>query len=250
MLAEGATDEQARRAVVMLDSNGLVFEGRGVIDADKLPFAMSPGDLRSWGFAPAARYDLEIVVSRVAPSVLVGTSGQAGAFTERVIREMAVRVRRPIVMPLSNPTANAEARPADVMAWSEGRAVVATGSPFDPVVVDGEVRVIGQANNVFIFPGVGLGAIVAGSREVTQGMFLVAARTLASMVPADRLVAGAMYPPLTELRAVSRRIAVNVAARACEEDLCPPMAMEEIEEAVEASMWSPGYRWVRPHRSI
>jgi malate dehydrogenase (oxaloacetate-decarboxylating) len=181
------------------------------------------------------------VIRQVATTVLVGTSGQAGLFTEAVIREMAAHVHRPVILVLSNPTASSEAVPADVLAWSGGRALVATGSPFPPVEVEGRQRVIAQANNVFVFPGVGLGAVVAHAREVTDGMFMAAASALAGMVTPERLAEGAVYPPLTDLRVISRRIAIAVAREARDQGLGRLAADEEIEAAVDATMWDPAY---------
>src|ERR1022692_1895254 len=154
-LAETVIREQdpgasLRRAVMMLDSRGLIFDGRDQVDEDKRPFALPAPELAACGFAAASHYDLETVVRQMAPTILIGTSASPGAFTERVIREMAARTPAPIVLPLSNPTLKSEATPADVLAWSDGRALVATGSAFDPVRVEGRDRVIGQANNVFI----------------------------------------------------------------------------------------------------
>jgi malic enzyme len=163
MRAEGEPAGDPRKAVVLLDSRGLIFEGRDHIDDDKRPFALPRRELSRLGFEPADRYDLETVIRHVAPTILIGTTGTSGAFTETAIREMTARVPSPIVLPLSNPTTNSEARPSDVLAWSAGRALVATGSPFDPVDVDGSQRLVGQANNVFVFPGLGLGAIVSRS---------------------------------------------------------------------------------------
>lgn len=245
-LAETVIREQdpaadPRHAVVMLDSHGLIFDGRGRIDDDKRPFALSEQGLRHYGFEPASGYDLEAVVRHVRPTVLIGTSGQAGAFTEPVIREMAGACAAPIVLPLSNPTANSEATPADVLTWSEGRAIVATGSPFEPVRVGGRTHVIGQANNVFIFPGVGLGSIAARAREVTDRMFLAAATTLAGLVPSDRLGEGTLYPPIAELRPISRAIAIAVAREARECGVGRLMSDEEIESAVDAAIWTPDY---------
>jgi malic enzyme len=142
---------------------------------------------------------------------------------------------------LSNPTSKCEAVPADVFAWSDGRAIVATGSPFDAVEVAGQRRLVGQANNVFIFPGVGLGAIISGAHEVTDGMFAVAARTLAGLVPQERLDAGAVYPALSDLRSVSRAIAVAAAREARDSGVGRLMNDQAIEEAVDAAMWMPGY---------
>ncbi len=230
-----------RRSMLMLDSRGLIFDGRDDVDDDKRPFALPGHELAAAGFEPAGRYGLEAVVRQFAPTILIGTSGTAGAFTEAVIREMAGRTAEPIVFPLSNPTANSEARPADVLAWSAGRALVATGSPFDPVLAGGRTHVIGQANNVFVFPGVGLGAIVARAREVTDRMFLVAATTLAGLVPAERLGTGALFPPLGDLRPVSRAIAVAVALEARDSQVAQLAPGEDIESAVDAAMWTPGY---------
>ncbi|HET8661994.1 MAG TPA: NAD-dependent malic enzyme [Micromonosporaceae bacterium] len=252
--AEGGSGDTVHRAVVMLDSHGLVFDGREGIDDDKRPFAMPGRELVRLGFASAGRYDLmrldiagvgpydlETVVRHVCPTILVGTTGAPGAFTEAAIREMAARVRQPIVLPLSNPTAKCEAVPADVLAWTGGRAVVATGSPFDPVPVGDGVRQVGQANNLFVFPGVGLGAIVSRTREVTDRMFLVAATTLAGMIPVARLEQGALYPRLAELRAISRAIAVAVAREAVESGVAQMPPGRRVEEAVDEAMWTPAY---------
>ncbi|HXW47011.1 MAG TPA: NAD-dependent malic enzyme [Streptosporangiaceae bacterium] len=241
MRAEGAPEEQIRRSVVMLDSGGLVFEGRDHLDEDKRPFALPRPELARFGFEPATRYELETVVRQVAPTILIGTSGTAGAFTETAIREMAAHVSAPIVFPLSNPTANSEATPADVLRWSQERALVATGSPFSPVQVGQNTRLVGQANNVFIFPGVGLAAIAARVREVTDRMFLTAATTLSGLVSAERLANGALYPQIADLRQISQAIAVAVAREARDSGLARLPAEEDIEAAVSAAMWAPAY---------
>ncbi|HTP17911.1 MAG TPA: NAD-dependent malic enzyme [Streptosporangiaceae bacterium] len=240
MRAAGGTAD-TRRSVLMLDSHGLIFEGRDRVDADKLPFALPHRELTGFGFEPGGHYDLETVVRQVAPTILIGTSGQPGAFTEAAIRAMAARTAEPIVFPLSNPTANSEATPADVLAWTEGRALVATGSPFAPVRAGDRTIVAGQANNVFIFPGVGLGAIAARAREVTDRMFLVAATTLAGLVTAERLGEGALYPPLHDLRQVSRAVAVAVAREAVDSQVAQLTPGEDIEAAVDAAIWMPHY---------
>ncbi len=147
----------------------------------------------------------------------------------------------PIVLPLSNPTQKSEATPADVFAWSDGRALVATGSAFDPVRVEGRLRVTGQANNVFIFPGVGLGVIASQAREVTDRMFLVAATTLADMVDTDRLAEGALYPSLAELRPISRAVAIAVACEASASGVAPAMSRDQAAAVVDAAIWTPEY---------
>lgn len=238
---QGVPEAERHRAIAMLDSRGLVYDGREGVDRDKRPFALDPAALAGYGFEPAGTYDLDTVIRQVRPTILIGTSGRPGSFTEPAIREMAAHVPVPIVFPLSNPTANAEATPDDVLAWSGGRALVATGSPFPPVHTGGGARVIGQANNVFIFPGVGLGAIATRAREITDRMFLVAATTLAGLVPAGRLASGALYPPLAELRRVSRAIAVAVGQEAGRAGIARLAAGEDVETAVDAMMWTPEY---------
>jgi malic enzyme len=181
--------------------------------------------------------------------VLVGTTAVGGSFDEAVLRAMAAGAPRPVVLPLSNPTSVAEAIPADVLRWTHGRAIVATGSPFDAVEIDGVRREIGQANNVFVFPGIGLGAIVAESRAITDRMFLLAARMLAGSVTDDRLASGAIYPPVGELRAVTRSIATIVAREAVASDLARIPADTDLDVLVDAAMWWPAYVPYRPARS-
>jgi malate dehydrogenase (oxaloacetate-decarboxylating) len=243
MRMEGATAEALSAATVMLDSKGLVYAGRAGLDDDKRDAAIGPEAMRRYGFEEGVAYGLEAVIARVKPTILVGTAGTPGAFTEAAIREMARHVERPIVFPLSNPTSSSEAVPADVLAWTGGRALVATGSPFDPVVHGGERRVIGQANNVFIFPGVGLGAIVSGARRVTDAMFHAAAAALAEHVSPERLAEGALYPKVSALRAVSRAIAIRVVSHVRG---AGPEAHDAIAREVDAAMWVPAYVAYRP----
>ncbi len=244
LVREGASAEGAAAATVLLDSRGLLYEGRADLDDDKRASALGAADMRRYGFDAGQRHGLEEVIARVRPTVLVGTAGTPGAFTEGALREMARHARRPLVFPLSNPTASSEAVPADVLAWTEGRAVVATGSPFAPVEHAGRTHVIGQANNVFVFPGVGLGAILAGAREITEDLFLAAATTLAALVPAERLAQGALYPSVSALRPVSRAIAASVVALVRG---AGPEAHEAILGEVDAAMWVPEYL---PYRAV
>ena len=203
-------------------------------------------ELARFAFEPAARHDLETVIRQVKPTFLIGTSGTPGTFTEPALREMAKHARVPVVMPLSNPTSKTEATPADIVEWTRGRALVATGSPFPPVEHGGRPHVIGQANNVLVFPGVGLGAIVGEAHEITDEMFLVAARKLASMVSEEHLAQGALYPPVSELRQISREIAVRVACQARDCGVGRLFPDEKIVAAVEAAMWWPDYVAYRP----
>jgi malic enzyme len=246
MKREGVPEADIRRAILMLDSNGLTFEGRTPLDDDKREFALDGELMGHFGFTGAERYSLETVIRHVRPTMLIGTSGTPGSFTEGAIREMGKHVKTPIVFPLSNPTSKTEAAPADILAWTEGRAIVATGSPFDPVPVEGTPRLIGQANNAFCFPGIGLGAIVAETREVTDEMFLAAAEACAASAPAELLEAGSLYPNQSQLRDVSRTIAIKIVRRARDAGVGRVIADEEVEAAVDAMMWWPDYVPYRP----
>jgi malic enzyme len=244
MVREGADETVVHRSMAMLDSHGLVFEGRDPLDEDKRELSLGLDELSFHGFderEPADRHDLESVIRHLKPTILVGTTGKPNTFTEAAIRAMAENARMPIVMPLSNPTSLTEADPADVIAWTDGRAIVATGSPFEPIVFQGRERIIGQANNAYIFPGLGLGAIVSETREVTDDMFLAAAEILASCVDQGRLDAGALYPSQSDLRGVSRRIAIRVVTEARDQGLGLPLRDEEIESAVDSAIWEPSY---------
>ena len=241
MRADGAPPEDVRTRIVMTDSRGLVFEDRNHLDADKQPFALPTGTLARYGFTSAPHYDLETVIRQVAPTILIGTTATAGTFTETAIRAMAAGTPVPLVFPLSNPTSRCEAAPADILAWSEGRALVATGSPFAPVQAGGRTRVIAQANNTYTFPGLGLGTIAAHARAVTDPMLLAAARTLAGLVPGSRLDQGALYPPLAGLRQISRAIAVAVVREARQAGLARMDPGLDAEDAVDSAMWTPEY---------
>jgi malate dehydrogenase (oxaloacetate-decarboxylating) len=243
MLESGVDDEQACRSIVLVDSHGLVHEKRTDLDAPKRELALSAEAMAEYGLAGHGKAIPGLVetIERVRPTVLVGTTATGGLFDEAVIRAMAAASERPIIMPLSNPTSKTEATPTDVLRWTAGRALVATGSPFDAVEVDGHVHEIGQANNVFIFPGMGLGAIAAEARMITPRMFLLAAQTLAEAVSGERLALGALYPPVANLRAVSRAIAIRVAREAVEEGLAGIDPEIDIEALVDGSMWWPAY---------
>ena len=249
MIAQGVDAATVKRSIVTVDTKGLVFSSRDELDDDKREFAMGPDELSHHGLdalAPGDRRNLEAVVAAVKPTMLIGTSGVAGAFTEAALREMAAHTEQPVVFPLSNPTAKTEALPADIMTWTEGRALIATGSPFEPVVVGGKSRIIGQANNVFIFPGMGLGAIVAEAREITDEMFLLAAETLAEMVSDERLAAGALYPAVSQLREVSRQIAARVVCQSRDCGVGRLYRDDEVLDAVDSAIWSPAYLPYRP----
>ncbi|HEV7731906.1 MAG TPA: NAD-dependent malic enzyme [Candidatus Binatia bacterium] len=239
MAAEGLAGDALLRAVVCLDSKGLVVDDGSIRDTYKRELAWSPAIATSFGLAGGA--SLADVVRALRPTALIGTSGEPDTFTEDVVREMAKHVERPLVLPLSNPTSQCEAKPADVLAWTNGRALVATGSPFEPVQFAERTFVIGQGNNAFVFPGIGLGAIVAEAREVTDGMLEAAARRLAAEVTDDDLASGSLFPPIRRLRTITATVAEAVVAAARDEGVGRVLADAAIPGAVAAAMWEPVY---------
>jgi len=202
---------------------------------------MTAAERHAAGLKGHGPFDLETVVRAVRPTVLIGTTGHAGSFTEPIIRAMAEGTPQPIVMPLSNPTANTEAIPADILAWTSGRALVATGSPFEPVTMPGGKRTIGQANNVHVFPGIGLGAIVSETRVIPDIAFLRTAETLAGLVSDESLADGSLYPPIAQLRVNARLIAIEVVRALRDAGVGRAFTDEEIPAAVDAAIWRPVY---------
>ncbi len=247
MLEDGMAEADVRRALVLVDSQGQVHDRREDLDHTKREVALPSAAFTDYGFGTEFPGLVE-TIERVRPTVLVGATGVGGTFDEPVLRALAAGTDRPIVLPLSNPTSAAEATPIDVLRWTDGRAFVATGSPFDDVEVDGRRRAVGQANNVFVFPGLGLGAIAAEARSITDRMFLLAARTLAGAVSDARLAEGAIYPPVADLRAVTRRIATGVAREAVDSGLAGISPDEEIEALIDRAMWWPAYVPYTPAR--
>ena len=241
MEEEGLSPAAARNAIAMIDSRGLLVEGRPGLDADKTDAALPREFVSSLGLDPDGTHDLHAIVSAFRPTVLLGTTGIAGAFTEATIRAMAASCERPIILPMSNPTANTEARPSDVLAWTDGRATVATGSPFPPVEIGGDSRPVPQANNAYVFPGIGLGAIVSEARILPETAFLVAARRLAELADPEDVARGALFPPISDLRHVARELAIVVVAHLGELGVGRRFPPEAIAEAVDAAMWSPAY---------
>ena len=247
LLADGATPEEAQAAIAVVDSRGLVHAGRTGLDADKLAVARPVDRLRRDGFpaekatAPDVAPDLQAVVRILRPTILLGATGQPGTFDEELIVTLAAGARRPVVMPLSNPTSSSEALPSDVIRWSGGRALVATGSPFLPVEIEGARHEVGQANNVFVFPGLGLGAIVSEAGSMPDELFLVAARTLAGEVSEERLSSGALYPRVEDLRPVTRAVALAVAEAAVASGIAGIGPDTDVEAAIDGAMWWPDY---------
>jgi len=249
VISEGLTEKDARSAIWLVDSQGLVHTGRTGLEPFKQKYAQDATRLGDWQLSSADHITLLDVIKNVKPSILLGTSAQPGAFTEEIIREMAKHIERPVIFPLSNPTSKSEAVPTDLINWTGGRALVATGSPFPPVAFENRLISIGQCNNAFVFPGVGLGVIASGARRVTNEMFVAAAQALAEFSPTIQDPTASLYPALEGVRKVSRRVALAVAGEALRLGLTDARSTEELEQRVDAKMWIPRYaRYIRAVR--
>ncbi len=241
MVSEGLTERQARDRFYLLNRKGILHDEMAGLRPYQQRFAQPRERIASWGTGPDGTISLLEVVRQVQPTILIGASGQAGAFTEEVVRAMAQHVDRPIIFPLSNPTSRAEATPADLIAWTEGRALIATGSPFEDVLYGGHRYPIAQCNNSYVFPGVGLGVLAVGAHSVTDAMFNAAARALADCSPTRTDSAAPLLPPLSETRRVSRAIALAVAAAARHDGIASKGENEDLGQLIDAKMWQPRY---------
>ncbi len=239
LIREGVKGEELTKSIAVLDSRGLLVEGNTNGEPHKEEFAWPKAMVSSMGIDPNA--DLATLIRSLRASVLIGTSGQPGVFDEKVVRAMVEVCEVPLVFPLSNPTSKSEAQPKDVIAWSQGRALVATGSPFDPIEHKGRRHRFSQANNVYVFPGVGLGALIAEVTRVTDSMFTVAAQELAASVEESDLAESALFPPQSELRSVTARIAAAVVREARELGLGRKLSDADIDAAIKETMWFPDY---------
>jgi malate dehydrogenase (oxaloacetate-decarboxylating) len=241
LLAEGLTEAEVRQHQVFIDSGGVVWEGRPDLETHKREVALRRADLAPAGLTEPLPASLEKIILGVQPTVLIGTTGQPGDFTPAAIRAMADHCERPLIFPLSNPTSKAECTPSEALQHSDGRALVATGSPFDPVVFKGHKYVIGQCNNAFVFPGVGLGVLISEASRVTDSMFLAAARALANFTRSNDTTHNSLYPRLRELRAVSQLIAFKVAQTARDEGCGRSLDDAALQAAIQEFIWFPEY---------
>ncbi|WP_166695426.1 oxaloacetate-decarboxylating malate dehydrogenase [Bacillus cereus] len=239
MVRVGVSEEESYKRFWCIDRNGLVTDNMEDLLDFQIPYARKEAEVSEWKENDVI--GLAEVVKHVKPTILIGTSTVAGAFKEEIIKEMASHVERPIILPMSNPTPLAEAKPADLIEWTEGRALVATGSPFEPVTYNGVTYVIGQSNNALIFPGLGLGTIVVRASVMTDGMFAAAAEAVASMV--DTSQPGApILPEVEELRNISEMVAIEVAKVAVAEGVARVnLSDNDIKMAVQEAMWKPEY---------
>jgi malate dehydrogenase (oxaloacetate-decarboxylating) len=242
MVAGGLGGAEARHRFFAVDRDGLLIEGTpGITDAQR-PFVQSRDTVATWTLADRGRIGLIEVMTNAKPTVLIGVSGQSGAFDEAVIRTMAESVERPVIFPLSNPTSRSEATPQQLMAWTEGRALIGTGSPFPPVQWRDRLIPIDQTNNSYIFPGVGLGALAAGARRVNDAMFMAAAKALAALSPTATDRHGRLLPPVPALRRVAAAVAAAVARQAQSDGLAPPCDAATLDQRIAAQIWEPVYR--------
>jgi len=239
MVAEGLDEKHAARRFYLVDRDGLLVEGMNGLAEFQKPFLQSRAAVADWRSGDVV--SLMDVVNHARPTALIGVSGHYGAFSEQVVRTLAAQHARPIIFPLSNPVSCAEATPADIERWSEGRAIIGAGSPFPPLIRNGEKFNVDQTNNSYIFPGVGLGAIATQASRITDTMFMAAARALAELSPARHNPDGNLLPSVTALRDVAIAVAIAVGKQACAEGLTSGMTADHVEAAVNAKMWAPHY---------
>ena len=241
MMEEGLTEEQARSRCWLVNSKGVLHSGRKDLTPEQMVYAQPESRVADWPRTSNGRVGLADVIGKINATILIGLSTVAGAFSEAIIREMARKVERPIIFPLSNPTSKSEATPEDLIRWTDGRALVATGSPFAPVNYEGRKIPIAQCNNIYIFPAVGLGVVASGARRVTDSMMLAAARTLAGNSSALEDPSASLLPPLTDLRRVAAEIAVAVGIAAQKDGVAAPVTEDELHRQVTATQWTPDY---------
>jgi malate dehydrogenase (oxaloacetate-decarboxylating) len=241
MTEEGLTEEQARSRFWLINSKGVLHSDRKDLTPEQMIYAQPESRMAGWPRTSNGNVGLADVIGQIHSTILIGLSTVGGAFSEEVVREMARKIKRPIIFPLSNPTSKSEATAEDLIRWTDGRALVATGSPFAPVNYEGRKIPIVQCNNVYIFPAVGLGVVASSARRITDPMMLAAARMLAGNSPALKDPSASLLPPLTDLRRVAAEIAVEVGIAAQKERVAVPMTEEELRARVTATQWTPDY---------
>ncbi|WP_248961813.1 NAD-dependent malic enzyme [Sphaerisporangium perillae] len=241
MATDGVFDAEARRRFYVVDVNGLLTEHRTDLTPEQRVYAQPAETIAGWTRTGTRAPDLADVIANVDATILIGLSTATGAFSEPIIREMARKVRRPIIFPLSNPTSRSEADPADLARWTEGRVLVATGSPYPPLKIDGTEVPVAQCNNVFIFPAVGLGIVTSRATRVTDGMLQAAAGALGELSPALTAERASLLPPIGGLRGAAVHIATAVAVTAVREGVAPHAGADELRARVAATQWVPRY---------
>lgn len=241
MVSEGISEAQARSQIFMVDRYGLLTEGMEDLRDFQQVLTQKQESLSEWNYSGDYASLLD-VMHCAKPDILIGVSGQPGLFTEQVIKAMHQGCKQPIIFPLSNPIKQVEAMPEDVIAWTNGEAIVATGSPFEPVTFNGKEHIIPQCNNSYIFPGIGLGVVAVGAKRITDEMLMVASETLAAASPRANTGEGSLLPPLTQVEALSKKIAFNVAKKAIEQSVALEISDEKLASLIERNYWLPEYR--------
>lgn len=240
MKSEGLSEAEACSRLFAVDKDGLLIEGMPGIRPAQQRFVQARSVVANWELESTSHIGLADVVTNLKPTTLIGVSGQGGAFTEKIVRAMAANVERPVIFPLSNPTSRSEATPSDLIRWTDGRAVIGTGSPFGPVLWKGRQLPIDQTNNSYIFPGMGLGILSVRAHRVTDSMFTAAAKCLAELSPARSDERGRLLPPVAAIRSVSAAVAKAVALQAIRDGVTAPVE-EPLESLIKRSMWEPAY---------
>ena len=241
MKGEGLSEAEAGSRFCIIDKDGLLHSGRKDLTSEQSVYAQPESRVSGWPRTSNGHVGLADVIGKIDATILIGLSTVGGAFSEPIVREMARKVQRPIIFPLSNPTTKSEANAQDLIRWSDGRALVATGSPFAPVSYGSRTIPIAQCNNVYIFPAMGLGVVASGARRVTEPMMLAAARALGANSPALKDSFASLLPPLTEIRRVAAEIAVAVGIEAQKNDVAPKLSEEELRQRVRKTQWTPVY---------
>jgi malate dehydrogenase (oxaloacetate-decarboxylating) len=241
MKGEGLSEQEARSHFWIVNRKGLLHSGRKDLTPEQCIYAQREDRVSGWPRTSDGHIGLADVIGSIEATILIGLSTVGGAFTEAIVREMARKVERPIIFPLSNPTDKSEAKPDDLIRWTDGRALVATGSPFAPISYGGRTIPIAQCNNVYIFPAMGLGVVASGARRVTDAMMLAAARALAGNSPALKDSSASLLPPLTDIRRVAAGIATAVGTEAQKDGLAPKLTRDELNRRVMETQWTPTY---------
>ena len=246
MTSEGLSEQEARSRFWVVDRDGLLHSGRKDLTPEQSVYAQAEGRVSGWPRTSNGQIGLADVIGKIEATILIGLSTACGAFSEPIVRDMARKAARPIIFPLSNPTSKSEAKAEDLIRWTDGHALVATGSPFAPVTYRGRTIPIAQCNNVFIFPAMGLALVASGARRVTNAMMLAAARELGANSPALKDSSASLLPRLTDIRRVAAEIAIAVGMEAQKEGLAPTLSEDELRQRVTAAQWIPAYPSLAP----
>jgi malate dehydrogenase (oxaloacetate-decarboxylating) len=248
MVRQGLAENEARSRFFLVDRQGLLLDDMGSLRPFQQKLAQARARIERWKLHNADAIGLFEVIANAHPTILIGISGQPGLFTQEIIREMVRHTARPIILPLSNPNSHSEAHPQDLLEWTDGGALIATGSSFSNVRFRGEPVEIAQCNNSYVFPAIGLGVLASRARRVTDAMFMAAAEALAETSPALRDPKAALLPPLAEIHKVTRHIARAVALQAQRDAVADRISPEELDVRIGANFWLPVYPTLRRKR--